>query len=374
MTTEQQNKAWACLPKEARDRIKNNGEFFDIYAQCILEEIYGKHNLTSDTEPEEMLYISRETVIEKYAEIFCNKAPYLDDSPEALLCQACLKVLESLFGDKCRPDKTPEEKAKEIVDTIKEVLTAENVNESVIAQPKTLNVGDKVKIILCTHPEYRDKVGIITSIDSCGNPYVKVDGLGTLFHAPYALEPYNVSANEAKEEAKDNMKMEEKETKNYPPYLDYPLVPTKKEKELNLCELLKDCEGETFYCSLIDKDVVLMQTLATGTIEVSFGNSTLRLHDGRDEEGNLLLFPSKENRNWMEWKDARKPNRWRAEKGECFYMILPGCVVGSLRDNHLDYCSELYNIGNYFRTQEEAEQAAKLVKETLLKFHENKLK
>lgn len=62
MTKEQQDIAWAGLPKDARNQIissyfckrDSNTEYNKGYVDAILH-IYGIHNLTSDTEPEEIL-------------------------------------------------------------------------------------------------------------------------------------------------------------------------------------------------------------------------------------------------------------------------------------------------------------------------------
>ena len=111
MNREMQDRIWSFLPKEAREEIKSiysaHTKRQIITAQdTLLDDLFGRENLESDTEPEEILHINRKTVIDKYAEIFWNKAPYLNDSTEALSCQACLNVLKSLFGSKCMPDAT----------------------------------------------------------------------------------------------------------------------------------------------------------------------------------------------------------------------------------------------------------------------------
>lgn len=97
MTKEQQDLAWACLPKEVRDEIKeiyqakvDSTHIGETYQELILDEIFGCHNLTSDTEPEEMLMVSRIEVQEAYKAVVSDKRR---------------SVLFELFGDKCLPDK-----------------------------------------------------------------------------------------------------------------------------------------------------------------------------------------------------------------------------------------------------------------------------
>lgn len=59
MNKELQDKVWACLPKEARDEIKrlyiDGVKQHKINRIAIYKSLFGRHNLTSDTEPEEML-------------------------------------------------------------------------------------------------------------------------------------------------------------------------------------------------------------------------------------------------------------------------------------------------------------------------------
>ena len=111
MTKEQQDLAWACLPKEARDEMKETlyditvvDDFHKGYKQALYD-FFGHHNLTSDTEPEEMLYVERKKVQEVYKnskEIVSNEV-YGSKMYSMHLQIMC--VLENLFGDKCLPDK-----------------------------------------------------------------------------------------------------------------------------------------------------------------------------------------------------------------------------------------------------------------------------
>ena len=92
-----------------------------------------------------------------------------------------------------------------------------------------------------------------------------------------------------------------------------------------------------------------------------------------------LLFPSRvlyekypldAYSAWMEWKEARKPKRWRAqEKGEYWCIVFDGNAISTIElDCRGDH--NLYNFGNYFRTKGEAIRAAEVVREALAKFHE----
>ena len=61
--------------------------------------------------------------------------------------------------------------------------------------------------------------------------------------------------------------------------------------------------------------------------------------------------------------------RWRAKNGEHYYHINADGFASVMKDT--DYISDhyRYNFGNYFRTKEQTEEAAKRVQETLLNYH-----
>ena len=64
--------------------------------------------------------------------------------------------------------------------------------------------------------------------------------------------------------------------------------------------------------------------------------------------------------------------RWIAEKDETFFFVsIYGEVV---MQKSCGQDEKLWRAFNYFRTKEQAEKAAKLVKATLKKFHEENMK
>lgn len=65
-----------------------------------------------------------------------------------------------------------------------------------------------------------------------------------------------------------------------------------------------------------------------------------------------------------------KLKRWRAERGEFYYYI--GAFGHIIARAQIDGNDDtfLYEFGNNFRTQKDAEKARRLLKETLNKFHE----
>lgn len=99
MNKEQQDLAWAVLPKEFREEVKKeykNALRFNEYAhECVVfRNLFGHHNLTSDAEGEddEMLYVSR-----KKLQYFYEKLRKVGENHAAF-------ALQSLFGAKCLPD------------------------------------------------------------------------------------------------------------------------------------------------------------------------------------------------------------------------------------------------------------------------------
>lgn len=84
MNKETQDLAWACLPKEVRSKmseyyrtlISQKKEYISLNFEnacvkvkermVVLEQFFGSHNLTSSTEPDEVLTILRKDIIEEF--------------------------------------------------------------------------------------------------------------------------------------------------------------------------------------------------------------------------------------------------------------------------------------------------------------------
>lgn len=61
--------------------------------------------------------------------------------------------------------------------------------------------------------------------------------------------------------------------------------------------------------------------------------------------------------------------RWRAKEGERYFYVYNQGNVTVYKDDGYHVDENLYEYGNYFRTREQAEEAARLVKETLDNYH-----
>nr|DAJ81262.1 MAG TPA: hypothetical protein [Caudoviricetes sp.] len=100
-----------------------------------------------------------------------------------------------------------------------------------------------------------------------------------------------------------------------------------------------------------------------------WGNGALR--HATEEEKQLLFDKMKEGGlRWNAEEKRVEKIRWRAEDGkEYYYVDNQEIIIVDKEDGH--WADEnRYRIGNYFHTREQAEEAARRVKETLRKYHE----
>ena len=99
------------------------------------------------------------------------------------------------------------------------------------------------------------------------------------------------------------------------------------------------------------------------------GNSGLSL--ATEEEKQLLFDKMKEQGlRWNAEEKCVEKIRWRAKDGkEYYYVGNQGIIMVDKEDGH---CADenRHELGNYFRTSEQAEEAAKRMKEVLRKYHE----
>lgn len=103
------------------------------------------------------------------------------------------------------------------------------------------------------------------------------------------------------------------------------------------------------------------------------GNNMWRIcafRHATDEEKQLLFDKMKEQ--GLQWNVEEKrveKIRWRAKEGEDYYFIDIDLTVKSIDDTYSTFDNKLWNTLNYFCTKEYADEAAKRVKETLIKYH-----
>lgn len=97
---------------------------------------------------------------------------------------------------------------------------------------------------------------------------------------------------------------------------------------------------------------------------VSFRHAT-------EEEKQLLFDKMKEQ--GLKWNAENKrveKIRWRAKKGENYYFFDAKLLVRSIDEAYSTFDNEVWDAFNHFRKEEQAEEAASRVKETLRKYHE----
>ena len=332
MTTNDQDIAWACLPSYSRELARNMYKTsHDGNVKFLLENLYGTDNLTSDTEPEEILFYPRKDVQEFYAEI-CKTIDRSQDTNVRICSQGKIIALKSLFGNKCRPDKN-EPNSPNLSNSCK-------IGKDKQPKPK-FEIGQLVR---CLEDWVQGDPLKIINYDAEDNTYL-LDGLTGFWLEESQLEPYT-------EENKETME----------------------EKELNLCELLKGCEKHKFYSPMLgDAFIVQIRETSIHIVPCDEEHSEWFLFIDKcgiwTKGGQCILYPSRALYEkypldaysaWMEWKESRKPK----------FTFVVKSFIG--KENSVGNC--VINEHFIFDSQEEAEQAAKLVKDTLLKFHENKLK
>ena len=62
--------------------------------------------------------------------------------------------------------------------------------------------------------------------------------------------------------------------------------------------------------------------------------------------------------------------KWEPTNGETYFFVNQNCKITSVHFNGDDFDRELQKLFNFFRTREQTEKAAVVVKEALRKFHE----
>lgn len=95
-------------------------------------------------------------------------------------------------------------------------------------------------------------------------------------------------------------------------------------------------------------------------------------HIATDEEKQTLFDKMKEQGlQWNEEEKRVEKMRWRAKKGENYFLLnRTDFEVDHYYECFDEVDAKLYKYGNYFRTREQAEEAARRMKETLRKYHE----
>ena len=97
-------------------------------------------------------------------------------------------------------------------------------------------------------------------------------------------------------------------------------------------------------------------------------------HDWRlatEEEKQLLFDKMKEQGlRWNAEEKRVEKIRWRARLDEDYYYFSIGGLVMIGTEHQDNHSEDVWEFGNHFRTEEQAEKAAEAVRETLRQYHE----
>lgn len=89
-----------------------------------------------------------------------------------------------------------------------------------------------------------------------------------------------------------------------------------------------------------------------------------------EERKTITAKMAEQNLRWNAEEKELEWIRWRAEKGGYYHFINSICNVTAVYDKRDSIDDKQFLSYNYFKTKEQAEKAAELVKDTLKKFHE----
>lgn len=89
-----------------------------------------------------------------------------------------------------------------------------------------------------------------------------------------------------------------------------------------------------------------------------------------EEKAELFAEMKEQGLRWNTKEKRVEKIMWRAKKGEKYHFVGNILIARSVYEGNDDFDNKLWNALNYFRTEEQTEEAAKRVKETLRKYHE----
>lgn len=93
-------------------------------------------------------------------------------------------------------------------------------------------------------------------------------------------------------------------------------------------------------------------------------------HATEEEKQTLFNKMKEQGLQWNAEEKQVEKIRWRAKEGEYYYYVNADGFVSVIK--HTNYITDYYryDFGNYFRTKEQAKEAARRIKESLFKYHE----
>lgn len=172
MNKELQDRAWAALPKETRKQIRQDYLCGLYNIKNLLMDLFGLHNLTSATEPEEMLCVERKKVQELIKELRDKASECVRKDAKYMALGHTVTTLYELFGTKCLP-----------VDDIPDLSNSQKIGN--------FCVGDKVRI---KNGDAKGAVATIVFISEkdamCRVEFAWKAQEVDLWYSEYDIEPY----------------------------------------------------------------------------------------------------------------------------------------------------------------------------------------
>ena len=167
---------------------------------------------------------------------------------------------------------------------------------------------------------------------------------------------------------KDGSVVIEKEEQKEQEFKDGDVLAYKNSSSNTFPFIYKDTDEDGFYIFYVGVDCSENIQLLDDADD-RWGNAPLRL--ATEEEKQLLFDKMKEQ--GLKWNAEEKrveKLRWRADVGVKYYFVDSLLDVLYIKECWSSLCNKHYSARNYFRTEEQAEEAAKRVKETLRNYHE----
>lgn len=93
-------------------------------------------------------------------------------------------------------------------------------------------------------------------------------------------------------------------------------------------------------------------------------------HATEEEKQQLFDKMKEQGLRWNAEEKRVEKIRWRAEEGEEYFSIDTAMQVRNFFEDFKEYDDFFYDAFNYFKTKEQAEEAAKRIKEVLRIYHE----
>ena len=119
--------------------------------------------------------------------------------------------------------------------------------------------------------------------------------------------------------------------------------------------------GDNVIDIILDLKGKITNVKSNGNLEIQFeGESSITEYNLKIEKRpSLLHYRDDYDYNVIDFNNL--PKRWRANKGSC-YWVIENFSVYKFKENNTDIDDAYNNLGNYFQTEEEAQEVADKLK------------